>query len=226
MIWILGLSLCWAEDSKQWLKLQQARLMMMDSEQIKGSVDLLNTIIAQSEPDDFIVSEAEYWKGRALYEMGFVDHAVERMTVASNDYEIRGDALYFLQQSKAWELRVQQLPYSGTPWVNLDGRYSRQSSLLWVCAIDASAGRFSNIALTIESAEFPLYLTVELVDWRNERWVWRDVVPDSSQPVSIRLEQFRSPRDEDRYWYRNILVTAESEDGRRVPITLMETELR
>ena len=23
-------------------------------------------------------------------------------------------------------------------------------------------------------------MTVEIVDWRNERWVWRDVVPDAS----------------------------------------------
>ena len=226
MLWLFGLSLCWAEDSQLWLQLQQARLMMMDESQIKGSVDILNTIIAQSEPDDFIVSEAEYWKGRALYDMGFFDHAVERLTVASNDYEIRGDALYFLQQSSAWERRVKELPYKGMPWVNLDGRYSRQSSLLWVCSMDASAGRFSSISLSLDSSEFPLYLTVELVDWRNERWVWRDIIPDASQPINIRLEQFRSPRDEPRYWYRNILVTAESEDGRRIPITLFDSEIQ
>ena len=65
-------------------------------------------------------------------------------------------------------------------------------------------------------------MTVEIVDWRNERWVWRDVVPDASQPISLRVGQFRSPRNEKRYWYRNILVTAESQDGRRVPITVSE----
>ena len=25
-------------------------------------------------------------------------------------------------------------------------------------------------------------MTVELVDWRNERWVWRDEVRDASSP--------------------------------------------
>jgi len=67
---------------------------------------------------------------------------------------------------------------------------------------------------------------VEVVDWRNERWLWKEIVRDASQPVSIRMTEFRSPRTEKRYWYRNIIVTAESEDGRRVPITVSNTQIR
>ena len=225
MVWLLML-LAWADDSKLWAQLQQARLMMMNEEQLEASVDILNQIIAQSEPDDFIVSEAEYWKGRVLYDLGYQDHAFERLNVASNDYAIRSDALYFLQQSAAWTRRVRRLPYQGNPWINLDGKPSGQSSLFWVSTLDVPASNLSQISIQIDSEEFPMFVTIELVDWRNERWVWRGLVPDASQPLEVRLEQFRSPRKERQYWYRNILVTAESEDGRRVPITLTNTLLQ
>ena len=226
MFWLLLTALVFAEDSNTWRQLQQARLMMMDSTQLDASIDLLNQIIAQSEPDDFIVAEAEYWKGRALYELGYEEHAFERLNVASNDYAIRSDALYFLQQSASWKRRVKRLPYQGNPWINLDGKPSGQSSLFWVATLDVQASNLSKISIQLDSEEFPIFVTVELVDWRNERWVWRGLVPDASQPLDIRLEQFRSPRSETQYWYRNVLVTAESQDGRRVPIIVNQTEIR
>ena len=225
MILLFLVALVFAEDSNTWRQLQQARLMMMDKEQIEASIDLLNQIIAQSEPDDFIVSEAEYWKGRALYELNYHNHAFERLNVASNDYAIRSDALYFLQQSAAWKRRVKSLPYEGNPWINLDGKPSRKHSLFWVGTLDVQASSVSKISLQLDSEEFPIFVTMELVDWRNERWVWRGLVPDASQPLELRLEQFRSPRDDRQYWYRNILVTAESQDGRRVPIVVTNTRI-
>ena len=215
-----------AEDAQLWYQLQQARYLMMETDELESSIDILNGIIAQSEPDDFIVAQAEYWKGRALYDLGFTEHAEERLVVASNDYDLRVSSLYFLEHSAAWEKRVKVLPYNGNPWVNLDGKSSSNYSLLWVSSLDTRAAQMSVLTMEIDSLEFPLYVTVELVDWRNERWVWRDVVPDASQPVSLRIGQFRSPRSEPRYWYRNILVTAESQDGRRIPITVSKTEIR
>lgn len=224
-IWFI-IKVAFAEDAQLWFQLQQARYLMMEADEIETSIDILNGIIAQSEPDDFIVAQAEYWKGRALYELGFTEHAQERLVVASNDYELRSDSLYFLEHSAAWSKRVGRLPYRGNPWVNLDGKPSSNSSLLWVCALDTKAAQMSFVTLTVNSPEFPLYVTVELVDWRNERWVWRELIPDASQPLTLRVSEFRSPRSEKRYWYRNILVTAESEDGRRVPITVSKTEIR
>lgn len=223
---LLLLSLAWAEDAQLWFQLQQARYLMMDEAELDTSIEILNGIIAQSEPDDFIVAQAEYWKGRALYEMGFIDHANERLVEASNDYEWRNPSLYFLEHSAAWSKRVFTLPYSGNPWVNLDGKPSKDPSLLWVCALDSKAAQPNRLTLDIDGVEFPLYVTVELIDWRNERWVWREQVPDASQPISVRVAEFRSPRSERRYWYRNILVTAESEDGRRVPITVSDTQIQ
>jgi len=225
VLWML-LSTASAEDAQLWFQLQQARYLMMDTEEIDTSIEILNGIIAQSEPDDFIVAQAEYWKGRALYDLGFDDHSHERLVVASNDYDVRGSALYFLEHSAAWEQRVSQLPYDGNPWVNLDGKSSSMSSLLWLCSLDSKAAQMSSLTMDIESSEFPLYVTVELVDWRNERWVWREMIPDSSQPISIRIEEFRSPRTERRYWYRNILVTAESADGRRVPVVVSSAQIQ
>lgn len=226
-MWLFGFILsARAEDAQLWFQLQQARYLMMEAEELESSIDILNGIIAQSEPDDFIVAQAEYWKGRALYDLGFSEHAKERLTVASNDYELRASSLYFLEHSAAWENRVASLPYSGNPWINLDGSSSSSSSLLWVCALDNEASQMSELTMEVDSLEFPLYMTVEIVDWRNERWVWRDVIPDSSQPVSLRVGQFRSPRSEKRYRYRNVLVTAESQDGRRVPITVSNTDIR
>ncbi len=226
MLWFILLSVAFAEDAQLWFQLQQARYLMMDTEEIETSIEILNGIIAQSEPDDFIVAQAEYWKGRALYELGFESHAQERLVIASNDYDLRASSLYFLEHSAAWKRRVQKTPYNGNPWVNLDGKPSSNSSLMWVCALDGKASQFSNLRLDVDSSEFPLYLTVEVVDWRNERWLWKEIVRDASQPVSIRMTEFRSPRTEKRYWYRNIIVTAESEDGRRVPITVSNTQIR
>jgi hypothetical protein len=226
MLWFILLSVALAEDAQLWFQLQQARYLMMDTEEIETSIEILNGIIAQSEPDDFIVAQAEYWKGRALYELGFESHAQERLVIASNDYDLRASSLYFLEHSAAWNRRVQKIPYNGNPWVNLDGKPSSNSSLMWVCALDGKASQFSNLSIDVDSSEFPLYLTVEVVDWRNERWLWKEIVRDASQPVSIRMTEFRSPRTEKRYWYRNIIVTAESEDGRRVPITVSNTQIR
>ena len=66
-----------------------------------------------------------------------------------------------------------------------------ESSLLWVCAMMQVLVVFPTFSYD-RHAEFPLYITVELVDWRNERWVCRTLFR-LSQPVSIRLEQFKSP---------------------------------
>ena len=46
-----------------WFQLQQARYLMMETEELESSIDILNGIIAQSEPDDFIVAQAEYLEG-------------------------------------------------------------------------------------------------------------------------------------------------------------------
>ena len=106
-MWLYALVLgAHAEDAQLWFQLQQARYLMMETEELESSIDILNGIIAQSEPDDFIVAQAEYWKGRALYDLGFSEHAEERLTVASNDYELRSSSLYFLEHSAAWEKRV------------------------------------------------------------------------------------------------------------------------
>ena len=224
MIWMILAA--FAQDTQYWLQLQQARLLLMEEDQIQSSIDLLNEIIASNVSDENLVAEALYWKGRALYLQGYLDHSNEKLIEASNNYNIRSSALYFLQQSAAYENRIQKIPFSGNPWVNMDGKQSVNQSLMWVCSFDAQAASFHKISMNLEGSEFPLYLTVELVDWRNERWVWRDIVLDSSQPLSLRLEQFRSPRDETKYLYRNMMVTAESEDGRRIPFTLMNLEVQ
>ena len=79
----------------------------------------------------------------------FSEHAEERLTVASNDYELRNSSLY-LEHSAAWEKRVDTLPYSGNPWVNLDGKSSATSSLLWVCALDNRAAQMSELTMEID----------------------------------------------------------------------------
>ena len=115
---------------------------MMEAEELETSIDILNGIIAQSEPDDFIVAQAEYWKGRALYDLGFSEHAEERLTVASNDYELRSSSLYFLsillRGQNGWM-------YCHT--VAIHGWFRREikpaSSLLWVCALDNKAAQMS-----------------------------------------------------------------------------------
>ena len=61
---------------------------------------------------------------------------------------------------------------------------------------------------------------------RNERWVWRDEVRDASQPLSLRVEQFRSPREEKNYQYRSLLISAETIDGRRIPIQVSELRVK
>ena len=54
---------------------------------------------------------------------GFSEHAEERLTVASNDYELRTSSLYFLGAfSGMGQTSCDTLPYSGNPWVNLDGK--------------------------------------------------------------------------------------------------------
>ena len=222
MIWMI-LS-AFAQDTQYWFQLQQARLLLME-EQTEASIDILNEIIATNVSDDNLIAEALYWKGRALYLQGYVDHSNEKLIEASNNYNLRSTSLYFLQQSAAYENRIENIPYSGNPWVNMDGKQSTEQSLMWVCSFDVNAASFKRLNMSLNGSEFPLYLTVELVDWRNERWVWRDVVVDSSQPLSLRLEQFRSPRDERKYLYRNIIVTAESEDGRRIPFSVTNLEV-
>ena len=103
---------------------------------------------------------------------------------------------------------------------------SSTSSLLWVCALDNKAAQMSELTMEVDSLEFPLYMTVEIVDWRNERWVWRDVVPDASQPLSLRLVSFVLQEMKSAIGIAIFLVTAESQDGRRVPITVSNTEIQ
>ena len=77
-MWLVPLILtARAEDAQLWFQLQQARFNDGNRRVRGSSIDILNGIIAQSEPDDFIVAQAEYWKGRALYDLGFSEHAEE-----------------------------------------------------------------------------------------------------------------------------------------------------
>jgi len=225
ILWLLML-VAWSQGSQYWLQLQQARLLLMDESQVNQSIDLLNSIIAQNQQDSDLLAEALYWKGHALYLQGFQDHSNEKLIEASNNYNMRSSALYFLQQSTAYEQRIQKIPYEGNPWVNIDGKSSESDSLMWIATFDAQAGSFRQVSMNLEGREFPIYLTVELVDWRNERWIWRDIIQDTSQPLVLRLSQFRTPRDENKYLYRNMMVTAESEDGRRVPFTIVNLEVQ
>ena len=220
MILLLLVVLGIAQEYDDWLVLQKARLMLLEDDQVKASIDLFNQVIAASSPDEAIYSEALYWKGRALYQQGFKEHAREEMIEASRNYKIRSEALYFLQQSGAWERRIEKLPYDGNSWVNVAGIPDDQPSLSWLTAFDVKASRFSEVEVWVNSEIFPINVTIELIDWRNERWVWSGVLRDSSQPLQLQVHQFRSPREDAEHLYRNMLVSAEGLDGRRIPISL------
>ena len=58
----------------------------------------------------------------------------------------------------------------------------------------------------------------------NERWVWRGLVPDASQPLELRLEQFRSPEMTGNIGTETF-GNGESQDGRRVPIVVTNTRI-
>lgn len=215
-----------AQENMGWIKLQEARLMLSDPSKQEESIDIFNEILASYTPEDPLYLESLYWKGRALYLIEQKEHSREELIEVSNNYSLRPTALYFLQQSGAWENRVQELPYSGNPLVNMEGKYSTAPSLAWYVAFDADASRFREVSIMFKGEDFPLYITVELVDWRNERWVWRKEVRDASQPLSLRVEQFRSPRKEKNYQYRSLLISAETIDGRRIPIQVSELQVR
>ena len=218
--------LVFAQEYDDWAMLQKARLMLLDENEIKNSIDLFNRIIASNSPDESIHAEALYWKGRALYMADFKEHAREELGQASGNYKMRSEALYFLQQSGAWERRVTSLPYRGNSWVNIEGLPSEDPSLSWLTAFDAVASRFTHVDLWLASDIFPLNVTIELVDWRNERWVWSGELRDASQPLALQVHQFRSPRGEMNYLYRNILISAEATDGRRVPVSVVDFYVR
>ena len=227
MILLLWLSLfSFAQEYDDWALLQKARLMLLEEEEIDASIDIFNTILASHRQEEQIYAEALYWKGRALYLNGFKEHAREELEEASSNYKMRTESLYFLQQSGAWEHRVVSIPYQGNSWVNSEGIHSNNPSLLWMTAFEASASRFKEVELWISSEVFPINVVVELVDWRNERWVWNGELRDSSQPLSLQIQQFRSPRGEHNYLYRNILVSAESTDGRQIPISILDFQVR
>lgn len=226
MIFLLFALQAWAQENLGWIKLQEARLMLSTPSQWEESIDIFNEILASYPPEDPLYLESLYWKGRALYLIGYKEHSREELIEVSNNYSVRPTALYFLQQSGAWENRVTALPFSGNSLVNMEGKSSTAPSLAWYVAFDADASRFREISIIFKGDDFPLYITVELVDWRNERWVWRDEIRDSSQPLSLRVEQFRSPREEKNYQYRNLLISAETIDGRRIPIQVSELQVR
>ena len=220
MILLLLIVLGVAQEYDNWLVLQKARLMLIEDDQIDESVDLFNQVIAASSQDEAIYSEALYWKGRALYQQGFKEHAREEMMEASKNYKIRSEVLYFLQQSGAWEQRIEKIPYEGNSWVNVTGVPDEQPSLSWLTAFDVKASRFSVVEVWVLSEVFPINVTIELIDWRNERWVWSGVLRDASQPLHLQVHQFRPPREDADFLYRNMLVSAEGLDGRRIPISL------
>ena len=227
MTLLLWLSLfSFAQEYNDWARLQKARLMLLEEEKIRESIDVFNTILASHEEEEQIYAEALYWKGRALYMNGFKEHAREELEEASSNYKMRTEALYFLQQSGAWERRAMSIPHKGNNWVNIEGVYSTSPSLLWITAFDASASRFQEVELRIVSEVFPVNVIIELVDWRNERWVWNGELRDASQPLILQIQQFRSPRDETKSLYRNMLVSAESMDGRQLPIAILDFQVR
>ena len=216
----------WAQENIGWMKLQEARLMLTDPVQREESIDVFNEILASYPPEDPIYLESLYWKGRALFLMGYKEHSREELVEVSNNYYFRTTSLYFLQQSGAWENRIKTLPFSGNPLVNMEGKHSTDASLAWYVAFDTEASLLREVSIIFQGEDFPLYVTVELVDWRNERWVWRDEVRDASQPLSLRVEQFRSPREEKNYQYRSLLISAETIDGRRIPIQVSELRVK
>ena len=226
MIILLFVLQVWAQENVDWLRLQKARLMLSEPTKWTESIDIFNELLAAYPVEDALYLESLYWKGRALSLMEYQEHSREQLIEVSNNYSMRPTALYFLQQSGAWIHRVQSIPYSGDPLVNVEGKHSSDPSLAFFAAFDANASRFHEVSISFQGNDFPLYITVELVDWRNERWVWREEVRDASQPLSLRVEQFRSPRKEKNYQYRGLLISGETIDGRRIPIQVKELQVR
>ena len=160
ILFLLLFSFAFAQNADDWEDLQQARLWLLDDTSIEKSIDIFNRIIATYSEDDAIYVEALYWKGRALYMVGFKEHAREELIETSNNYKMRSEALYFVQQSGAWQRRVTSIPYQGNNWVNVEGMPSPSSSLAWMIAFDAKASRFREVEVWIDADIFPINITV------------------------------------------------------------------
>jgi hypothetical protein len=226
MIILLFALQAWAQENLDWLRLQEARLMLSEPMEQEESIDIFNEILAAYPVEDPLYLESLYWKGRALSLMDYHEHSRDKLIEVSDNYSMRPIALYFLQQSGAWKERIQKIPYSGNPLVNVEGKHSLERSLALFAAFDANASHFQEVSISFQGDDFPLYITVELVDWRNERWVWREEVRDASQPLSLRVEQFRSPREEKNCQYRGLLISGETIEGRRIPIQVKELQVK
>ena len=214
-------------SSELWAKLQdvraeQAAAAEPDWDKIMAAYDAL---LAELGREDVLKYEVMYWKARALYEAG--KHAESRVLMqdAANHFQIRNQAVQFLVESGAWENRVHKLPHSSGFLVDETGQSDSQTALVWRGAFDVGARSLRAIELQCKSQTYPLMLTVELLDWRNEAWVWRGTIKGREQ-IALTTSDFRKPRVQDKTFFRAITISAESFDGRAVPIEIQRLSLR
>ena len=222
-----SLALDAAASSELWGKLQDVRVEQAtaadpDWEKILAGYDAL---LAELGREDVLKYEVMYWKARALYEAG--QHAESRVLMqdAANHFQIRNQAVQFLVESGAWEKRVQKLPHSTGFLVDETGQSDVQTAQVWRGAFDVGARSLRGLELQCNSQTYPLMLTVELLDWRNEAWVWRGTIKGREQ-LALTPTDFRKPRVQDRTFFRAITISAESFDGRAVPIEIQRLSLR
>lgn len=233
MLGCIFVFLCFARNviagapSQQWAKLQDVRSLQVGAtaQDWPSILQQYDALLLESSGEDVLRYEIMYWKSRALYESGSLIESRTLMAEAANHYRVRNQALAFLVQSGAWEHRVMSLPFEGDFLVNQEGILGPKSSLVWHGAFDLNARDLNGIELRCESQVYPLTLTVELLDWRNEAWVWRGTVKDS-EGLELTPRDFRQPRVQDQTFFRAITISAESFDGRAVSIEVERLKLR
>jgi len=101
-----------ADSPEEWAALYNGRLVDAVDRDPAQAIPVYDAVLAYLDADDPLRGELLYWRGRARFDLGRRDAAVEDLMEAAEDARVGPEARSFLGQLELSERPVERLPFA------------------------------------------------------------------------------------------------------------------
>ncbi|MEC7948411.1 MAG: hypothetical protein VX265_12660 [Myxococcota bacterium] len=101
-----------ADGPEEWAALYNGRLVGAVDRDPAQAISVYDAILAYLNDDDPLRGELRYWRGRARFDLGQRDAALEDLRAAAEDERVGAEARTFLGRLELGERTVRSLPFS------------------------------------------------------------------------------------------------------------------
>lgn len=100
-----------ADSPEDWNGLYNARIIAASDPDPAASLAVYDAVLLGLAPDDPLIGEARYWRGRARLDAGLREQALQDLRAAAEDDRVGAEARAFLGRLELAERTVTELPH-------------------------------------------------------------------------------------------------------------------